>query len=55
MFAAIALVTIGLVLLLSNLGMLQIDNVMALLHVWWPLILIVVGLSIGVSRWKRKG
>ena len=54
MFAALVLVTVGIILLLSNLGYLQIDNRAALLHTWWPLILILVGLGMAVSRWKRN-
>ncbi len=53
MIVAIALTAIGSLLLLSNLGYLKIANVAELLHTWWPLILIVVGVSMFVTRWRR--
>jgi len=54
MFAAIALVIIGSTLLLSNLGYLKIDNLAHLLHTWWPLILILAGVSMFITRWRRS-
>jgi energy-converting hydrogenase Eha subunit C len=54
MIAAIALVVIGSLLLLSNLGYLKIANVAQLLHTWWPLILIVAGISMFLTRWRRN-
>lgn len=54
MFAALALIVIGSLLLLSNLGYLRLDSIAVLLHTWWPLILILVGLSMFLTRWRRK-
>ena len=54
MIAAIALIVIGSLLLLSNLGYLKIDNVAELVQTWWPLILIVVGISMFLTRWRRN-
>jgi hypothetical protein len=54
MFAALALIIIGSVLLLSNLGFLKIANVAELVHTWWPLILIIVGVSMFITRWRRS-
>jgi cytochrome c biogenesis protein CcdA len=44
-FAAIVLVVVGALFLLTNLGVLNI-NLGEILRVWWPLILIIVGLSL---------
>jgi len=54
MFAAISLVIIGALLLLSNLGYLRIANLADLFHTWWPLILIVAGISMFITRWRRS-
>jgi energy-converting hydrogenase Eha subunit C len=54
MIAAIALIIIGSLLLLSNLGYLKIANVAELVHTWWPLILIAVGISMFLNRWRRN-
>ena len=54
MIAAIALIVIGSLLLLSNLGYFKIANLAELLHTWWPLILIVVGISMFLTRWRRN-
>jgi len=54
MFAAIALITIGSLLLLSNLGYIKIANLAGLIHTWWPLILILVGVSMFITRWRRS-
>jgi hypothetical protein len=44
-FAAIVLVCVGTFFLLTNLGYINV-SLAALLRTWWPLILIVVGLSL---------
>ena len=54
MFAAIALIAVGSVLLLSNLGYIKIANLAGLVHTWWPLILILVGVSMFITRWRRS-
>ncbi len=54
MFAAIALIAVGSVLLLSNLGYIKIANLAGLIHTWWPLILILVGVSMFITRWRRS-
>ena len=54
MFAALALIVIGSFLLLANLGFLNIANVAELVHTWWPLILILVGVSMFITRWRRS-
>jgi hypothetical protein len=53
MFAAIALIFIGALFLLSNLGYIKIANLADLLHTWWPLILILGGISMFITRWRR--
>ena len=53
MFGALSLMVIGLLLLASNLGYLEFANVRELLSVWWPLILVVLGLSMFISRKPR--
>ncbi|MEO6271349.1 MAG: DUF5668 domain-containing protein [Lautropia sp.] len=53
MFPALVLIAIGSLFLLSNLGFLHINNLAELLHTWWPLILILVGVSMLISRWRR--
>jgi energy-converting hydrogenase Eha subunit C len=54
MFAAIALIAVGSTLLLSNLGYIKIANLAGLIHTWWPLILILVGVSMFITRWRRS-
>jgi energy-converting hydrogenase Eha subunit C len=54
MFAALALIAIGSLLLLSNLGYIKIANLAGLIHTWWPLILILVGVSMFITRWRRS-
>jgi chromate transport protein ChrA len=44
----VVLIVIGLIFLLSNLGL--IPHIGRLLLTWWPLILIVVGVSMLVER-----
>ncbi|MBH2044616.1 MAG: hypothetical protein I8H87_14110 [Comamonadaceae bacterium] len=44
-FAAILLVLVGAFMLLSNLGLINV-SLLGLLKVWWPLILIVVGVML---------
>jgi hypothetical protein len=53
MFASLALIVIGGFLLLSNLGYVRIANLADLLHTWWPLLLILVGISMFIERWRR--
>ncbi|MBK9133026.1 MAG: hypothetical protein IPM15_01335 [Betaproteobacteria bacterium] len=47
--AAIILITLGALFLLSNLGL--IPHIGPLIAKWWPLILIVVGVAL---LWRRK-
>jgi hypothetical protein len=54
MFAAILLIAVGSLLLLSNLGYIKIANLAGLIHTWWPLILILVGVSMFITRWRRS-
>ena len=42
-FGAIALILIGAIFLLINLGILPVRELKALLAQWWPLILILIG------------
>lgn len=44
-FAAILLVLVGAFMLLTNLGVIDV-SLLALLKIWWPLILIVVGVML---------
>jgi hypothetical protein len=53
MFAALVLIVIGAVLLLSNLGYVRLASLTDLLHTWWPLLLILGGVSMFVTRWRR--
>jgi hypothetical protein len=39
----ILLIVVGLVLLLSNLNILPLGELKALLRQWWPLLLVVIG------------
>ena len=47
-FAAVILILVGVLFLLSNLGL--IPRLGPLLHQWWPLILIVVGVGLLFRR-----
>jgi len=51
---AIVLIVIGTIFLLKNLGVLGGSNFGKILATWWPLILIVVGVSLLVARGKAK-
>jgi len=42
-FGAIALILVGTIFLLINLGILPVRELKALLAQWWPLILILIG------------
>jgi len=42
-FGAIALILVGAIFLLINLGILPVRELKALLAQWWPLILILIG------------
>jgi hypothetical protein len=53
MVAAITLILIGALLLLSNLGYLNLAQLKDVLHVWWPVILIAVGIGMFISRRPR--
>ncbi len=44
-FAAIVLIVVGALFLLSNLGVLNF-SVVEVLRVWWPLVLIAVGAAL---------
>jgi len=48
---AIILIAIGLVLLLDNLGLLNV-SLTHLVRVWWPALLIAVGVSMMFKRGK---
>lgn len=52
-FGAIVLVLVGTFLLLSNLGLVNV-SLTALLRTWWPLILILIGLSMFLTPGSRK-
>lgn len=51
--AAVVLVVAGVFFLLSNLGLIHI-SIRELIHTWWPLILIAVGLSLFFTPGHRK-
>lgn len=51
-FGSIALIVVGCLFLLSNLGWLRFSQIADVLHTWWPLILIVVGV-LGLSSKKK--
>jgi Domain of unknown function (DUF5668) len=53
MFAALVLIVIGAVLLLANLDYVELASLKTLLHTWWPLFLILGGVSMLVTRWRR--
>jgi hypothetical protein len=44
-FGAVVLVVAGILLLLSNLGVLNV-SVMQLVQTWWPLVLIALGVGL---------
>jgi hypothetical protein len=46
----VVLIILGVLFLAHNLGFLPFRELRELLHTWWPLILIAVGVSILVSR-----
>lgn len=50
-FAAIVLVCVGTFFLLTNLGMINV-SLAELLKIWWPLILIAVGVSLFFTNKK---
>lgn len=50
---ALILITLGVIFLLKNLGIADI-RIFDLLSVWWPLILIVVGISMLIRRRPEK-
>ena len=52
MLAAITLIVIGVVMLLSNLGYIKIANLAGLIHTWWPLILFALGVALLARRRK---
>lgn len=43
-FGPILLIAVGSVLLLSNLGLIQIGQLKELMKQWWPALLIIIGL-----------
>lgn len=49
--APIILIVVGVLFLLNNMELLPIRQT---LHKWWPLILIVIGVSLLFSRGSRK-
>ncbi len=46
--AALVLITVGALFLLSNLG--WIPQLRPLLHQWWPLVLIIIGVLLLIQR-----
>ena len=54
-FAAVVLVVVGSFMLLANLGIIDV-SVRELLHTWWPVVLIGVGIALFVTpeRIKKK-
>ena len=48
-FGAIVLMVVGVIFLLHNLDLVQI-NVFQLLRVWWPLILILLGVGMFFTK-----
>ena len=48
-FGAIVLMIVGVVFLLQNLNLIEI-NVFQLLRVWWPLILILLGIGMFFTK-----
>jgi hypothetical protein len=53
-FGAIALILVGGVFLLINLGILPVAELRALLAKWWPVILIAIGVW-QLTRPRRNG
>ena len=47
----ILLIVVGSLLLLSNLGLIHLGQLKAVLKEWWPALLIVIGL---LQLWKGK-
>ena len=54
-FAAVVLVVVGIFMLLTNLGIIDV-SLRELLHTWWPVVLIGVGIALFVTpeRIKKK-
>ena len=54
-FAAVVLVVVGCFMLLTNLGIIDV-SLRELLHTWWPVVLIGVGIALFVTpeRIKKK-
>ena len=54
-FAAVVLVVVGSFMLLTNLGIIDV-SLRELLHTWWPVVLIGVGIALFVTpeRIKKK-
>ena len=52
-FAAVFLIVVGTLFLLSNLGWLNV-SIGELFRTWWPLILIGVGVSLFLTPGQRK-
>ncbi|MCK6414595.1 MAG: DUF5668 domain-containing protein [Giesbergeria sp.] len=54
-FAGLVLVVVGSFMLLTNLGIIDV-SVRELLHTWWPVVLIGVGVALFVTpeRIKKK-
>ena len=54
-FAAVVLVVVGSFMLLTNLGIIDV-SLRELLHTWWPVVLIGVGIVLFVTpeRIKKK-
>ena len=48
-FGAIVLMIVGVIFLLNNLNLIEI-NVFQLLRVWWPLILILLGIGMFFTK-----
>lgn len=51
--AAIVLVVLGVFFLLTNLGLINV-SLREILRVWWPVVLIVVGLSLFFTPGSRR-
>jgi ABC-type nickel/cobalt efflux system permease component RcnA len=53
-FGAIALILVGSIFLLINLGVLPVRELKALLAQWWPLILILLGVWMLVRPQRNR-
>ena len=49
-FGAIVLILVGLLFLLSNLGLFHFSHLGGFLRTWWPLVLIVIGLAALIGK-----